>query len=93
MADKIYSRIITTHDSEIFWNERKQFIPYKGEQIVYDPDENHTYSRVKIGDGLTPLCDLPFIAESSFKDLMNEINGVCYIDGGHIVEYALQSEE
>lgn len=93
MADKIYSRIVTTHDTEAFWNERKQFVPYKGEQIIYDPDETHNYSRVKIGDGVTTLFDLPFSFESSFKELLNMTEGVCYVDGGHITEYALQREE
>ena len=29
--------------------------------IVYDPDENYNYSRVKIGDGISTANELPFI--------------------------------
>lgn len=43
--------------------------------IIYDPDENYSYSRSKIGDGETTINDLPFTdkvvkdyADSKFSD-------------------------
>ena len=55
------TRIQHKHDIEANWNKAINFIPKKGELIVYDPDENYNYSRVKIGDGISTANELPFI--------------------------------
>ena len=55
------TRIQHKHDIEANWNKALNFIPKKGELIVYDPDENYNYSRVKIGDGIRKVNDLPFV--------------------------------
>lgn len=61
MAEKtILGRIIQKHDIEADWNLATDFIPKQGEIIVYDIDENYTYERFKIGDGVTNVNDLPF---------------------------------
>ena len=57
---KFNSRIIHKHDTETNWNNAVNFIPMNGEIIVYDPDENYNYSRLKIGDGTTTVTNLPF---------------------------------
>lgn len=56
----------------------KPFIPLVGETIIYDSEidaqgntlalpegrtEPYDYSRVKVGDGFTPVHDLPFVAD------------------------------
>lgn len=62
MAEKnLSSRIINKHDIEANWVKATNFIPKQGEIIVYDIDENYTYERFKIGDGITLVSNLPFI--------------------------------
>ena len=50
-------------DIEANWKKVKDFIPPKKEFIIYEPDENYSYSRLKIGDGVTNLHELPFVAD------------------------------
>lgn len=45
----INGRIIHKHDTEANWLQAKNFRPLRGEIIVYDPDNNYTYPRYKIG--------------------------------------------
>lgn len=61
MTEKqILSRIIQKHDIETNWNKAANFVPMRGELIVYDIDANYDYERLKIGDGATSVVDLPF---------------------------------
>lgn len=53
-------RIVHKHDIEANWIKAINFIPRKGELIVYDPDETYNYVRYKFGDGVTNVNDLPF---------------------------------
>lgn len=57
---RLNARIIPKHDIEANWNKAINFIPLKGEIIVYDADENYSYPRIKHGDGVTKVIDLPF---------------------------------
>ena len=56
-------RIQLKHDTEAKWKLVPNFRPLVGEVIIYDPDPNNNiqYSRVKIGDGINNVMDLPFI--------------------------------
>ena len=58
---QIKARLQQKHDIEANWNLATNFVPKQGELIVYDPDENYNYSRVKIGDGISTANELPFI--------------------------------
>lgn len=61
MAEKnIKSRIVHKHDTELNWSKATNFIPKQGEIIIYDIDSNHSYERIKIGDGTTKVNNLPF---------------------------------
>ena len=78
MSEKIIkSRIIHKHEIEAHWLLANNFIPKQGEIIIYDveidkdgnvltlPDGRttpYTYQRLKIGDGITTISELPFIA-------------------------------
>lgn len=53
-------RIIHKHDIEVNWLKATGFIPKQGELIIYDVDENYSYQRYKIGDGITTVSKLPF---------------------------------
>lgn len=61
MAEKrLNTRIFLKHEIEEDWNKAINFIPQKGEVIIYDPDETHPEPRFKIGNGLNIPKDLPF---------------------------------
>ena len=80
MAEKtILGRIIQKHDIEANWNLATGFIPKQGEIIVYDIDENYTYERFKIGDGVTNVNDLPF-ASATPDWSVNDPNAAGYIE-------------
>lgn len=65
MAEKnIKSRIVHKHDTEANWNKATSFKPLLGEIIVYDIDNKYNYERIKIGDGVTTVVNLPFVTAS-----------------------------
>lgn len=68
----LLSRIAQKHDIEANWNNAVDFIPMRGELIVYDIDANYDYERLKIGDGATPVAELPFIGVQSDWTQNNE---------------------
>lgn len=68
------TRIIHKHDVELNWNKATNFIPKQGEIIVYDIDSNHSYERIKIGDGATNVINLPFVISTLTND---EIDAIC----------------
>ena len=60
MANKTYQgRIVQKHDSSANWAKATNFIPLKGEIIVYDD-----LNKIKIGDGTTKVNDLDFINDN-----------------------------
>ena len=76
MANKTYQgRIVQKHDSSANWAKATNFIPLKGEIIIYDD-----LNKIKIGDGTTKVNDLDF--NSCLPDggttgdaLVKDING------------------
>ena len=67
MAEKekqLNGRIIHKHDTEVNWLKAIGFTPKQSELIVYDIDENYNYQRIKIGDGIHNVNELPFYAGS-----------------------------
>lgn len=60
MAKNANARILHKIDTEEHWNLAQNFIPLKGEMIIYGTDETHPYLRTKIGDGATNVSLLPF---------------------------------
>lgn len=64
MAEKQFNtRIINKHDIAANWAKATNFIPKKGELIVYDADTTNTQPRLKIGDGTTTVINLPFVTD------------------------------
>ena len=59
-AKEIKCRQIQKHDIQANWDAQKSFVPKQGEIIIYDIDNNYNYQRVKIGDGITTVVNLPF---------------------------------
>lgn len=84
MSKTLQTRIQLKHDTEANWNTASinGFIPLVGEIIIYDPDDNNYYPRMKIGDGESLINDLPFSPIS--PERIDEFgNGYC-IDAGSI---------
>ena len=81
------ARVSQLHKTEADWNKLSSFVPLSGEFIIFDPDKTHEYARLKVGDGATPLNELPFFIDSAIdhhvtKRRLNEV-----IDAGRISEY------
>ena len=75
----IYGRISQKIDTEANWLKAVNFIPNKGEIIIYEKDASHTYDRIKIGDGVSNVNDLPFSNE-----FIKTINGKEPDENGNI---------
>ena len=59
----VKTRIQLKNDTEENWNKTQgRFIPLKGEVIIYLTDDTHPFSRLKVGDGITSVVDLPFVS-------------------------------
>lgn len=58
-------RFFLKNGKEKNWAKIEDFIPGKGEPIVYNADENHPYPRLKFGDGIHLPRDLPFVNNGS----------------------------
>lgn len=64
MAEKtLNARIQMKTDTEANWLNVTNFIPKKGEIIIYEADTTHNYQRVKIGNGTKKVNELPFVID------------------------------
>lgn len=64
MANKTYQgRIVQKHDSSANWAKATNFIPLKGEIIIYDD-----LKKIKIGDGTTKVNDLDFSSSNGLPE-------------------------
>ena len=82
---QIFSRVINKHDTKENWAKATKFIPKLGEIIIYDPDEEvydeegnllpdiFPYTRLKLGDGIRPVPELPFYLEEEIEAKILEI--------------------
>ena len=66
---EVKGRVVGRGDIEANWNKATGFIPADKEIIIYKADDNHSTPRFKVGDGVTTVQALPFIAniESGFS--------------------------
>ena len=95
------TRVVLKHDTEANWetagNATNPFIPKKGEVIIYDPDDTHTCSRQKVGDGIKNVNELPFLgATVGMADSSESLSKIQYTAESAIptapeqgVEYAI----
>ena len=83
------ARISQLHKTEAEWlavqaqyeAHGEVFIPRAGELIVYDPDDAYEHARLKIGDGVTALQHLSFLADTVF---IGSADSIRTIDAGRI---------
>lgn len=59
-------RIQHKHGLESEWALAVNFTPLLGELIIYDADENNISPRVKFGNGIDNVNDLPFLYEIDY---------------------------
>jgi hypothetical protein len=78
------ARISQLHKTEAAWNQLEDFCPEAGEIIIYDQDENIDYVRIKVGDGNTPLKQLPFFIDVNIQDILQKNKFDTIVDGGRI---------
>lgn len=79
--DSINARICARRDTTAHWNEKLNFIPLRGEVIIYTDhgqieDEFHNMINVpgvKIGDGSAYLIDLPFAGDDVRYQILTEL--------------------
>ena len=87
MNEKMFNtRIQHKHDVEANWLKAANFIPKAGELIVYDADENYDYTRVKIGNGVNNVNDLPFITDGIHQEIQNLTKIIAVDDGEGNIE-------
>jgi hypothetical protein len=70
---EINGRIIHKHDIEENWKKAVNFIPKKGELIIYDADGDIMYERIKVGDGVTAVSNLPFYLEHELNNILIDL--------------------
>lgn len=81
------SRIILKHDIKSNWDKAENFIPLEGEIIIYDANEDtNNKTKIKIGDGIQRVFDLPYYGEEAISDA--EIARICgmHIENGEVTE-------
>lgn len=66
MKKVLNTRISHKIDTEEHWSLATNFVPLKGEFIIYDVDGNNSTTRLKIGDGNTPVHLLSFAPFSAY---------------------------
>ena len=74
MSDKILkTRIKQKTDTKANWDKATNFVPLKGEYIYYSD-----LHKVKVGDGVTKVSELPFLADSggTVTSVTIKMNGV-----------------
>lgn len=64
---ELKGRIIQKHDTEANWIKATNFLPKKGEIIIYDADDTNPV-RIKVGDGVKKVNELPFVVEPLIID-------------------------
>ena len=77
---EFFTRIQHKHDIETNWNKAVNFTPLAGEIIVYDNDETYNFARIKIGDGVTKVSDLPFEGMDLPFITIEDIDEICGAD-------------
>lgn len=80
------ARICQLHKTESEWNKLPDFVPLCGEFIVFDPDRQHRFTRLKVGDGITKLQKLSFLIDPAIDDFI-ESHCDKIIDAGRVTDY------
>lgn len=85
MSKTLQTRVQMKHDTEANWNKATNFVPLAGEIIIYDIDASNPTQRMKIGNGIDILSNLPFVYEDvgiyvSETEPTDAVNGDIWFD-------------
>lgn len=82
------ARVSNLSKTEADW-AKLDFTPYPGEIIVYTPALNDTSGcvKIKIGDGVHKIHELPFIIEHTAAELIAKHQQQELFDAGCITDY------
>ena len=78
MAKQMNARVLQKNDLAENWEKASGFIPKLGEIIVYNADENNPIPRIKIGNGVDIVNDLPFVTTSADGEI--DLEGIATED-------------
>ena len=67
-------KFLAKHETEENWN-KSSYVPAQGEHVVYDPDADNPTPRVKYGDGINVVKDLPFATGLKGEEIANAVKG------------------
>jgi hypothetical protein len=81
------ARLSLLHKQEAEWNKLSDWKPEAGEVVVYDPDENYDYARLKIGDGTKTLQELNFFIDKAISTALQNCQYYEIIDAGRVTDY------
>lgn len=79
--DTVNARVLARRDTTAAWNEKRSFIPMRGEIIIYMDhgriDDGYgnmvNVPGIKIGDGNAYLIDLPFVGNDMRYQILSEL--------------------
>jgi hypothetical protein len=88
MKADMKARVSNLIKTEAEWS-KLNFKPFPGELIVYAPDSDDTFEcvRIKIGDGIHTLHELPFIIDYTTATLLDAYKRSEDFDAGRITDY------
>ena len=80
--DRVSGRVLVSRDTTANWNAHRDFIPLRGEVIIYldhgqmDDGYGNTVDvpGIKIGDGNAYLIDLPFVGDDVRFHILTELH-------------------
>lgn len=79
------NRFFLKNGTEANWAKIVDFIPGKGEVIIYNVDASHSSPRMKVGDGIHLPRDLPFISAGSIDGL--DVDNIVAKKVGHTLTF------
>ena len=80
------ARVSNLIKTEAEWS-KLTFTPLAGELIVYAPDANFKYARLKIGDGMNTVQALPFVVDPVVAAMLSDYDSAEVTDAGRITDY------
>ena len=80
------ARVSNLFNTAAEWN-KLNFIPMAGEFVVYAPDETCAYARIKVGNGISTLSELPFFTDECIASHLTAYDKAALADAGNISSY------
>jgi hypothetical protein len=82
----VKARVSNLIKTEAEW-AKLSFKPYPGELIVYAPENSSSCAKIKVGDGVHLLNELPFVIDQTVLEFIKEYDQREIADAGRITDY------